>query len=212
MISRIRLTGLFLVFITTFVAASTSVTLHADQTLLLRQPALSQEHLAFVYAGDLWVSGTDGSHPRRLTSHPADERNPVFSPDGRSIAFAAEYEGNLDVYVIAVEGGQPRRLTWHPEADLPLDWSADGREVAMLSYRESDHGRSGQLYHVSVDGGLPRKQMEARIYRGSYSDDGSFAYTPDPDFSGIVSRSQILKFWTPNINVGCPKFEYLTSR
>ncbi len=168
MISRIRLAGLFLAIVT--------CSLYADQTLLLRQPALSQSHLAFVYAGDIWVAAADGSHPRRLTSHPADERDPVFSPDGRLIAFAARYEDNLDVYVIPVGGGQPTRLTWHPDSDLPLDWSGDGREVALVSARETDHGRSGQLYHVSVDGGLPRKQMQARVYRGTYSDAGDFAY------------------------------------
>ncbi|MGB5244903.1 MAG: hypothetical protein WBN34_00005, partial [Woeseia sp.] len=89
-------------------------TAFADQTLLLRQPALSAEHLAFVYAGDIWVADRNGAMPRRLTSHPAEESHPIFSPDGTSIAFAAEYEGRPDVYVIPVQGGQPKRLTWHP--------------------------------------------------------------------------------------------------
>lgn len=168
MIARFLLAGLLLVLLAPIV--------HADQTLLLREPALSADHLVFVYAGDLWVAQPDGSDPRRLTSHPAEERHPVFSPDGRTIAFSAEYEGNLDVYVIPVEGGQPKRLTWHPADDVPLDWSNDGRDVALVSDRETDHGRSGQLYHVSIDGGLPQKQMEARIYRGTYHDDGDFAY------------------------------------
>lgn len=168
MIARFLLAGLLLALL-----PPTAV---AEQTLLLREPALSANHLAFVYAGDLWVAQADGSDPRRLTSHPAEERHPVFSPDGSLIAFSAEYEGNLDVYLIPVEGGQPRRLTWHPATDIPLDWSNDGREVALMSDRETDHGRSGQLYHVSIDGGLPQKQMEARIYRGSYNDRGDFAY------------------------------------
>lgn len=168
MISRFWLAGLML--------ALQSASALSDPTLMLRQPALSQHHLVFVYAGDLWVASPDGSDPRRLTSHPAEEGHPVISPDGRLIAFSAEYERNTDVYVIPVEGGQPRRLTWHPEADIPLDWSADGREVAMVSYRETDHGRSGQLYHVSLEGGLPVRQMEARIYRGRYNDNGDFAY------------------------------------
>lgn len=156
-----------------FVALLLSSTLSASaETLLLRQPALSAEHLAFVYAGDLWLANADGSQPRRLTSAAAEENTPIFSPDGKQIAFAAGYEGNLDVYVIATAGGQPQRLTWHPGDDVPVDWAADGDAVALVSARETDHGRSGQLYHVSLDGGLPQKQMQARFYRGSYDSTG----------------------------------------
>lgn len=149
----------------------------AAATLLLRQPALSAEHLAFVYAGDIWIANRDGSLPRRLTSHPAEEKTPLFSPDGRLLAFAAEYETQVDVHVVPVEGGQPRRLTWHPADDIPVGWSADGTAVVFTSGRETDHGRSGQLYRVSLDGGLPRKDMEARVYRGAYdSDESRLAY------------------------------------
>ena len=149
----------------------------AQQTLLLRQPDLSADHLAFVYAGDIWVANRDGSNPRRLTSHPAEENSPSFSPDGSMIAFSANYENNADVYVIDVAGGQPRRLTWHPGNDVPTGWTADGGAVSFVSTRETDHGRSGQLYHASLDGGLPEKQMEARVYRGVYDAEGRrFAY------------------------------------
>lgn len=150
---------------------------HAEQTLLLRQPALSAESLAFVYAGDLWIANRDGSDPRRLTSHAAEESNPSFSPDGSMLAFSAAYDGNADVFVIPTQGGQPRRLTWHPGDDVPTGWTADGRAVTMISSRETDHGRSGHFYHAALDGGLPIRQMAARIYRGVYDqDDSHLAY------------------------------------
>ncbi|MDJ0655078.1 MAG: PDZ domain-containing protein [Xanthomonadales bacterium] len=150
---------------------------YAESTLLLRQPALSADRLAFVYAGDIWVANPDGSAPRRLTSSPADESQPSFSPDGQWLAYAGAHENNVDVYVISVDGGQPRRLTYHPGQDTPTGWTADGTAVTLVSARETDHGRSGQLYHVSVDGGLPVKRMEARVYRGVYdSIDARFAY------------------------------------
>jgi len=149
----------------------------AQTTLLLRQPDISSAHLAFVYAGDIWIANRDGSEPRRLTSHPAEENSPSFSPDGSKIAFAASYENNADVYVIDVAGGQPERLTWHPGNDVPTGWTADGSAVLFVSNRETDHGRSGQLYHAALSGGLPEKQMDARVFRGVYDDDGShFAY------------------------------------
>ncbi len=140
----------------------------AEGVLLLRQPSVSADKLAFVYAGDIWVANRDGSNPRRLTSHPAEENGPVFSPDGSQIAFSAEYENNTDTYIIPALGGQPRRLTWHPSYDIPTGWTADGNAVTLVSPRETDHGRSAQLYHAFVGGGLPEKQMEARIYRGAY--------------------------------------------
>jgi len=141
-----------------------------EPTRLLRDPDISDSHLVFVYAGDLWLAGRDGSDRRRLTSHPAEEYSPIFSPDGSRIAFAAEYEGNTDVYVISVGGGQPQRLTWHPGGDTPVDWAPDGSAVAFVSDRETDHGRSGQLYHASLEGGLPVRQMEARFFRGAHDE------------------------------------------
>src|SRR5512136_1454603 len=87
-------------------------------TRLLSQPAISQDHIAFIYANDLWAARLDGSDVRRLTADEGIESNPAFSPDGRLIAFSAQYEGNTDVYVVPVEGGVPKRLTWHPGSDI----------------------------------------------------------------------------------------------
>jgi tricorn protease len=178
----------------------------ADQTLLLRQPALSQDHLAFVYAGDIWVSDWSGQNARRLTSGAATEDTPVFSPDGSMIAFRAAYENNNDVYVMPVAGGQPQRLTWHPARDTPQGWSKDGKEVFFVSARETDHGRSGQLFSVPVDGGFPAKQMEARIVQGSFSDGGELAYIIFiPGYNGLFGFSAGWKGYrggtAPEINI-----------
>jgi tricorn protease len=151
----------------------------AEPTLMLRQPALSQNHLAFVYAGDLWLADRDGSHPRRLTSHAANEFAPRFSPDGQKIAFSASYDGNTDVYVIDVAGGQPRRLTWHPSPDVVSGWSPDGKRVLFASPREVLNNRSNQLYEVSVDGGYEKQVMKAVAWEGAWSPDGKqLAYRP----------------------------------
>jgi len=157
---------------TSMIYANTSE-LESETTSLLRQPTVSEHHIVFVYAGDLWRVDRDGANPLRLTSALAEENNPYFSPDGSMIAFSADYEGNTDVYVISVNGGTPQRLTWHPGADIVSGWSHDGETVAFLSRRETDHGRSGQLYHVSVTGGAPEKQMEARFFRGQWNEDGT---------------------------------------
>ena len=127
-----------------------------EPTLLLRQPALSDQHIAFVYGGDLWISNLDGTNPRRLTSHPATESSPKFSPDGKWIAFSANYESNMDVYVISVAGGPARRLTWHPGDDTVNGWSVDGKNILFASAREILNGRSNQLYHIAIEGAYPK--------------------------------------------------------
>lgn len=161
------------------VATAGVASVSAAQTLLLRQPAISKNQLAFVYAGDLWLADRDGKNPRRLTSHPADEFNPRFSPDGQWIAYSAAYDNNVDVYVINVAGGQPKRLTWHPRVDLVNGWSIDGKRVLFSSPREVNNGRSNQLYEASVDGGFEQKVMDAHAFEGAWSADGKrLAYRP----------------------------------
>ncbi len=78
-----------------------------QDTRLLAQPAIGASGIAFVYANDLWVAGLDGKGPRRLTTDLGIESNPVFSPDGKLLAFTAQYEGNTDVYTVPFAGGVP---------------------------------------------------------------------------------------------------------
>ncbi len=158
---------------------TSGLALAAEPTLMLRQPAVSKDHLAFVYAGDLWLADRLGANARRLTSHAASEFAPRFSPDGKSIAFSASYDGNTDVYVVGLDGGAPRRLTWHPSADVVSGWSADGKRVLFASPREVLNNRSNQLYEVSVDGGYERQVMKAVAWEGAWSPDGKqLAYRP----------------------------------
>lgn len=161
------------------------------ETLMLADPAISADRIAFTYAGDIWTAARDGSSPRRITSHPGTEMTPAFSPDGSMIAFTATYEGNADVYVVPAEGGVPQRLTWHPGADLVRGWSADGDSVAFSSSRERNHGRSAQLFHVSVEGGMPEKQMLARYFQGDWHTDGeNLAYIDfGPAYNGLFGGS-----------------------
>ncbi|HEV3413971.1 MAG TPA: PDZ domain-containing protein [Puia sp.] len=151
-------------------------------TRMLSQPAVSADHIAFIYAEDLWVANADGSNPRRLTVSEGIESNPVFSPDGKWIAFSAQYDGNTDVYIIPVEGGIPKRLTWHPGADIVRGFTPDGKSVLFISQRDCFSSRYTKLYTVPVTGG-PAKELEIpNAYFGSYSPDGSrIAYTPIPD-------------------------------
>lgn len=117
------------------VAALPSAEVNLRDTRLLHQPATNGTHVAFVYADDLWVARIDGSDLRRLTTDDGIESNPAFSPDGRQIAFNAQYEGNTDVYVVPAEGGVPTRLTYHPGQDEVQGFTPDGHHDRRLPRR-----------------------------------------------------------------------------
>jgi len=166
------------------IALLTNVNLHGQEvdlkdTRLLNQPAVSQDQIAFVYAGDLWIAKIDGTYPHRLTAHQGVEFSPAFSPDGKLIAFSAEYEGNVDVYIIPVSGGLPTRLTWHPGPDIVQGFTPLGEEVLFASSRAVFTQRHMQLFKVPVKGGFPEVLSIPNATKGSYSPDGSrMAYTP----------------------------------
>lgn len=148
-------------------------------TRLLAQPAVSATHVAFAYAGDLWTARLDGTDVRRLTTADGDEGNAVFSPDGKWIAFAGNYDGNVDVFVVPTSGGEPRRLTWHPGADLPQGFTPDGKQVLFTSGRADFSGRYTQLWTVPVDGGPETRLPIPNAAQATYSPDGRYiAYNP----------------------------------
>ena len=174
-----------------------------DTRMLSSQPAVSANNIAFVYAEDLWVAGIDGSQPRRLTVDEGVESNPKFSPDGKFIAFSAQYDGNTDVYLIPVEGGVPKRLTWHPGADIVRGFTPDGKNILFASQRAVFTRRYTQFFTVPVTGGNETQLELPNANDGTYSPDGKYmAYTPLGDASaqwkhyrgGMISRILIFSF------------------
>jgi tricorn protease len=143
----------------------------AQETRLLRTPAVSRDLVAFAYAGDLWVVPRAGGAARRLTSTPTVEALPRFSPDGSRIAFAATVGGNTDVYVVPTAGGEPTRLTFHPGVDQVQGWSQDGRHVLFRSDRETPPHSYFRLWTISADGGMPEPLPLPRAFTGAYSPD-----------------------------------------
>ncbi len=146
---------------------------------IMQMPAVSKEHIAFVYGGDLWLAPKSGGLAVRLTSSRGTEQFPKFSPDGSEIAFSGNYEGNVDVYVMPVSGGEPRRLTHHSAADRLLGWYPDGKSLLFQSEMFSFTQRTGQFFKVSAQGGLPEQLPIPYGEFGAISPDGKqLAYTP----------------------------------
>ena len=170
-----------LVSIVFFGACGAVTAADAGETLLLQQPTVSASHIVFVYAGDLWVVGREGGDARRLTSDVGVESSPKLSPDGRTVAFTAQYEGNTDVYTLSIDGGAPRRLTFHPGSDSVKDWHPDGQHVLFSSSRESG-APVRKLFLVHRDGGHPEALDVPRVSHANYNADATkIVYTPYGD-------------------------------
>lgn len=140
-------------------------------TRLLRQPAISSNHIAFAYGGDIWVTDLENQKTLRLTSTPAVESNPHFSPDGKWIAFNSNRSGNQAVYIVSVEGGSPRRLTWHPSYAMVRGWTEDGKRILYATSRDNSPAGFDRLWTVSAEGGPSTMLTSQWATNGSFSPD-----------------------------------------
>ena len=146
---------------------------NAQGTRLLRQPSISENSVAFVYGGDIWVSVLGRSNAVRITSTAAVESDPHFSPDGNSIAFTSNRTGTASVYVVPTEGGTPTRLTWHPSPVQTRGWTTDGTQVLYSTGRETAPTPHNRLWTVSVEGSAPTLLARQWGNNGSFSADGN---------------------------------------
>jgi tricorn protease len=119
-----------------------------------RYPTIGSGQIVFAAEGDLWKVPVTGGTALRLTAFEGEEAFPKLSPDGRRLAFTAQYEGNDDVYVMNAAGGEPVRLTIHPAADQALGW-LDNSTILFRSRRDNPHN-DFRIYKISAEGGLPQ--------------------------------------------------------
>lgn len=168
--------------------------------LLFQRVTASQTQIAFSYAGDIWVVDRSGGEAQRLTTDPAGEDFPLFSPDGKSLAFSRTTGGDLDIFIIPSTGGEAKRLTYYPKTDIARGWSADGKNILFVSYRNEEG--TYRLYTMPVDGVFPSMLPLPEAHNGSLSPDGlRIAYTPYDYFSadwryyrgGMLSQLQIAR-------------------
>ncbi len=165
------------------VAGSASAAPSGENARLLRFPATNSSEVVFSYAGDLWTVPIQGGEARRLTSHIGYEMLARYSPDGKTIAFTGEYDGNREVYSIPAGGGEPVRLTYTATNgrddlgdrmgpnNMVLAWSPDGKKIVFRN-RTGD-GFEGLLWTIGPEGGMPRQIPLPEGGWCSYSPDGS---------------------------------------
>ena len=152
-----------------FLMAAFSSTAQVDARLF-RYADVSESQIAFVYAGDIWVVAKEGGQASRLSSPEGEEVRPKFSPDGKTLAFSANYDGSLDVYTLPVNGGLPKRVTWR--GSIITDWHPDGKKIMFATGKESGRQRFSRLFTVDKDGGLPEVLPPAYAEIGCFSPNG----------------------------------------
>lgn len=141
----------------------------------LRYPDIHGDKVVFTSEGDLWVGDLASGHASRLTSDPGVERNAAFSPDGQSIAFEGEYDGQRQAYVMPTSGGAPRRLSSVEGFRAVTGWTPDGKNVVFRSLGVPTHYAHSL---VPATGGVPTKlPLEFASHVAFGSDPGAYVFT-----------------------------------
>lgn len=139
------------------------------------EPSLSPDgaEITFVSGGDIWTVPATGGEARLLVSHPDNESRPLYSPDGKYLAFVSSRTGNGDVYLLTIETGAIKRLTYDDGAEMLSGWSRDGK---MLYFQSTSRDIAGMndIYRVSISGGTPMAVTADRYANEFYG-------VPSPD-------------------------------
>ncbi|MDQ6787352.1 MAG: PDZ domain-containing protein [Acidobacteriota bacterium] len=178
----------------------------SNKPMLVGRVAVNQNKIAFTYAGKIWLVDRNGGAAKRLTGTPNEETDPVFSPDGKSIAFSRLNGGDWDVYVASADGGEEaRRITLMPENDYMVAWTPDGKEVVFETSRDEEGVL--RFYKMSVENPTIAAPLPIpQGLDGSFSPDGkSIAYNPREFLFGewrYYRGGMIAPIWITDLQTG----------
>lgn len=149
--------------------------------LWMRYPAISPDGstIAFSYKGDLYCVPANGGEARQLTTHAAYDSQPIWSPDGKKIAFTSNREGSLDVYVISAKGGAPTRLTTNSGKETPIAFKDNDHvlfSANIMPTAQSNLFAFSQVYEVSTEGGRPKLYSVLPMENISINKNGQVLY------------------------------------
>src|SRR5262245_38603950 len=154
----------------------------------MRYPAISPDGrtIAFTFKGDLYRVSSTGGTAVRLTVHPAEDFRPVWSHDGKHIAFASDRYGNFDIYVMPAEGGEAKRLTFHSAPEFPYAFTPDDKRIVfgaarmdVAANRQFPSAAQPELYEVPAAGGRPTQLLTTPAEEVQLSHDGRLVLYQD---------------------------------
>lgn len=161
---------------------ATASAMAQSDPLWMRFPAISPDGktVAFSYKGDIWTVPANGGQARQITTNPAYDAYPVWSPDSRQIAFASSREGSMDIYVVGKDGGVPRRVTTDSGDEYPMAWRNDSTIMLKASIMPKAtsimFADFPQVYEVSANGGRMRLFSDIPMEDISVGKDGAMLY------------------------------------
>jgi len=176
-----------------------------------RFPAIHGDTIVFAAEGDLWSVSTEGGVARRLTTHPGEESHPVISPDGRTLAFTARYEGPAELYTMPLLGGLPTRQTYEAESSIATTWTPAGELVYTTSHFSTlpDY----QLVAIDLEDETRARIPLSQASEGAFDASGAVLFFVRPSYHGNVTKRYVggtaRKIW--KYVDGAPEAEPLTA-
>ncbi|MBQ3612577.1 MAG: PD40 domain-containing protein [Bacteroidales bacterium] len=171
----------FLLTLSTFIFG-VSMLSAGNSPLWLRKNAISPdgEQIAFTYKGNIYIVDADGGQARQITSNPAYDTDPMWTPDGRQIVFASYREKSKDIYKVSAAGGAPVRLTSHPGNETPMTILEDGNIIFSAKIQQDamygDFPGGSQVYMIGPEGGRPEMVTSMQISNMSVRQDNTVIY------------------------------------
>lgn len=162
-----------------------------QNTTLLRHPAVNHNGtmISFSYQGDIWTVSSSGGKATRLTIHEAYEGNPIFSPDGKQIAFSGARFGNNDIYTIPSSGGQAKRLTFHSGTDNVASWTQQDKILFSTNREFRQIERPSEVYAIHPNGGTETRILDAVGHDPILSPDGRFLAFVRGDINPVARQA-----------------------
>ena len=170
-----------------------------ESPLWMRHCALSPDGttIAFTYKGDIYTVPAAGGRATQLTTNPAFDTKPVWSPDGKQIAFASDRMGSMDVFTVSKDGGAPLRLTTHSGSEKPIAYKDNKHILFAANIAPSTEdagfpsGQFQQVYEVAVTGGRPVMFSSMPMECISINKDGVILYQDKKGYEDYWRKHQV---------------------